>query len=829
MNLFRFALTALQRDWRSGELRLIGVSILIAVACLTSVAFFTDRVKRATELQASELLAADLVLVSSKKIDDIYIEQARALNLTYSLNESFRSVALKDQRLELAEVKAVDGRYPIRGQLRIADALFGAESVTENVPQPGAVWLDSRLLQSLQARPGDTVGLGATTLRVTKIITYEPDRGGDLFNIAPRLLMNRADLPASRLILPGSRVQYRLLLGGDAASLEQYRQAIKNIENEHLRVDGIRDARPEIRTALERAEQFLGLAALVSVALAGLAIAMSAGRYAGRHYDHCAILRCLGLKQRQITRLYLLQLIMLGLLFSLPGCALGYLAQEGLNLLMAGMISESLPRPSLWPVFSGLAAGLVTVLAFALPQLLRLARVPPLRVLRRDLTPLPLNNYLIYALAAGALLLLSPWQSGSVRLTLYTLAGLFLTALILAVAAKFMLRLLKYLQPGLTSAARHGLANLTRRSNQGVAQIIGIGIGMTVMLLLTLIRTDLLEGWQNRLPPQTPNYFLINIQPDQVDDLRAFLSGELGKEIKLYPMIRGRLTHINNRRLDPEAFNDPRARRLAAREFNLSYADQPQADNELISGRWWGAEAAHNPYFSVEEGIAETLGIKQGDRLRYSIGGQALTAEVLNLRRVEWDSFNVNFFVVANTEAMRGYPGAFISSFYLPGAERPVLIRLVRQFPSVTILDIDALLKQVRIIMDQVVRTVEFVFIFTLLTGVAVLFAALQTTHDERGHEAALMSALGARRRQILAGLTAEFVCLGLLTGLLSALAASAIALILAEFVFNIEAVINPVIWLVAPLSCCLIIVLAGLLGTRKALSSSPMTVLRRL
>ena len=829
MNLFRFALTALRRDWRSGELRLIGVSILIAVACLTSVAFFTDRVKRATELQASELLAADLVLVSSKKIDNIYIEQARALNLTYSLNESFRSVALKDERLALAEVKAVDGRYPIRGRLRIADSLFGAESVTDDVPRPGAVWLDSRLLQSLQARPGDTVGLGSATLRVTKIITYEPDRGGDLFNIAPRLLMNRADLPASRLILPGSRVQYRLLLGGEAASLEQYRQAIKNIENEHLRVDGIRDARPEIRTALERAEQFLGLAALVSVALAGLAIAMSAGRYAKRHYDHCAILRCLGLKQRQITRLYLLQLIMLGLLFSLAGCALGYLAQEGLNRLMAGMISESLPRPSLWPVFSGLAAGLMTVLAFALPQLLRLARVPPLRVLRRDLTPLPLNNYLIYALAAGALLLLSPWQSGSLRLTLYTLAGLFLTALVLAVAAKFMLRLLRYPQAGLTSAARHGLANLTRRQNQSVAQIIGIGIGVTVMLLLTLIRTDLLEGWQNRLPPQTPNYFLINIQPDQVDDLRAFLSGALGKEIKLYPMIRGRLTHINNRRLDPEAFNDPRARRLAAREFNLSYADKPQADNELISGRWWGAEAAHNPYFSVEEGIAETLGIKQGDRLRYSIGGQALSAEVLNLRRVEWDSFNVNFFVIANTEAMRGYPGAFISSFYLPGAERPLLIRLVRQFPSVTILDIDALLKQVRIIMDQVVRTVEFVFIFTLLTGVAVLFAALQTTHDERGHEAALMSALGARRRQILAGLTAEFLCLGLLTGLLSALAASAIALILAEFVFNIEAVINPVIWLVAPPGCCLIIVLAGLLGTRGALSSSPMTVLRRL
>ncbi len=829
MNLLKFAALGLKRDWRSGELRLIGIAILIAVSCLTSVSFFTDRVKRATELQASELLAADLVLVSSKKIDAIYVEQAETLNLRYSLNESFRSVVMKDERLELAEVKAVDRRYPIRGRLRITDTLFGAETVTDQVPEPGSVWLEGRLLQSLQVKPGDMIGLGAATLRIDRIITYEPDRGGDLFNIAPRLLMNRADLPASRLILPGSRVQYRLLLGGDSASLDQYQRAIKNIENEHLRVDSIRDARPEIRTALERAEQFLGLAALVSVALAGLAIAMSAGRYAGRHYDHCAILRCLGLKQGQITRLYVLQLIMLGLLFSLPGCALGYLAQEGLNRLMAGLIPGSLPRPSLFPVVTGLLAGLITTLAFALPQLLRLARVPPLRVLRRDLAPLPLNNYVIYAVSAGALLLLSPWQSGSIRLTFYTLAGLFLTALILAVAAKLMIGLLKYLQPGLTTSARYGLANLTRRANQSVAQIIGIGIGVTVMLLLTLIRTDLLESWQTRLPPETPNYFLINIQPDQVNELRAFLAGSLSKDIKLYPMIRGRLTHINERRLDPETFNDPRARRLASREFNLSYADHMQADNALVSGRWWDGDAEHEKYFSVEEGIAETLGIKQGDRLNYSIGGQDLIAEVINLRRVEWDSFNVNFFVVANTRALRDYPGTFISSFHMPGSERPLLIQLVRQFPSVTILDVDAILKQVRVIMDQVVKTVEFVFLFTLLTGVAVLFAALQTTHDERGHEAALMSALGARRKQILAGLTAEFVCLGLVTGFLSALAASAIALILAEFVFNIDAVINPLIWLIAPPGCAIIILLAGLLGTRKVLYNSPMTVLRRL
>ncbi len=832
MNTFKFSITSLKRDWASGELRLIGLSVIIAVGCLTSVSFFTDRVHRATEQQATELLAADLVLLSPYKIKQDVINLATDSNLIVSLNESFRSVVAKDDKLELAEVKAVDSHYPIHGHLKISDNLFGTERITESIPMPGTVWMDSRLIQQLQINIGDSINLGASQFLVSKVITYEPDRSGDLFNIAPRLLMNHDDLDATGLILPGSQIQYRLLLGANIDLINKFREEIENSQTnigENITFQSIKDARPELKTAIDRAAQFLGLAALVSVALAGLAIAMSAQRYAARHYDVCAILRCLGLEQKQITQVYLIQLLILALICSLLGCAIGYVAQEGLNQLMLGMTQTSLPLPSLWPFLSGIVAGLITVLGFALPQLMHLRTVSPLRVLRRDLNPLPINNYIIYIIAGITLIFLSPWQSGSIKLTLSTLLGLFITAIVLALSAKLMLRILKRIQPKLKMAARYGLANVTRRSNQSIIQIIGIGLGITVMLLLTLIRTDLLENWKNRLPEDAPNYFLINIQPDQVNDVRSFISGTLNQDIPLYPMIRGRLIKINDEVVNIENYTNARAKRMAAREFNLSYVEKMQADNRLVAGSWWPKEIRNEHYFSVEEGIAKTLGINLSDKLTYLIAGQKIEGKVINFRWVEWDSFNVNFFVVANPQALVSHPSTFISSFHVSELERPVLTDLVKQFPSITILDLDAIMTQVKIIMEQVIHAVEFVFIFTLLTGLTVLFAAIQSTHDERTSEAALMSALGASRKQIVSGLIAEFLLLGLITGILSAIAASIIELILAEYVFKIHIAVNPLIWIIAPTACCLIIVSTGMYGTRKVLSTPPMAVLRKI
>ena len=829
MPALRLALQSLQRDWRSGELLLIAVAVVIAVASLTSVGFFTDRVGKATERHATELLAADLVVTSRHPIPAAIREDARRHGLATTETLRFRSVTVRGEKLQMAEAKAVEAGYPLRGRLRIAHRLFGPETVTDSLPQPGQAWAAPRLLQSLGMQVGDQLSLGAVKLTVTAVLTYEPDRGGDLFNIAPRLLLNLADVPATGLILPGSRVRYSLLVAGSADAVAAFRREIKSRNDQDLRIEGIRDARPELKRALDRSQQFLGLTALISIALAGLAVAMSAQRYALRHFDHCAILRCLGAEQGFITRLYVIQLLILAVAASLAGCALGYLAQEGLAALTAGMTREPLPSPSAAPLLTGLATGLVTVLGFAMPQLLRLRRVSPLRVLRRDLVPVPLSGAAVYGLAVLALAALTPWQSGNTTLTAYAFAGILATLVLLALGARLLIRQLRRLRSRAGAAFRFGLANIARRADLSMAQVLGIGLGVMVMLLLTLIRTDLLDTWRDRLPADAPNYFLINIQPSQVDAVRAFIRKRAGVSTDLHPMVRGRLTAINGKAVDPDSYHQPRARRLAARDFNLSWASHLLGDNRVQAGKWWGKGDSGRTLFSVEQGIADTLHIRLGDKLTYTVAGREVTGTVANLRWVDWDSFNVNFFVVANPGTLEGFPSTYISSFYLPPTHKELLINLIKRFPSITVIDVDAILTEVRAIMAQVSRTVEFVFGFTVLAGIIVLLAALQTTHDERSRESALLSALGASRRQILAGLAAEFASLGLLTGILAAFAATLVEAVLAQHVFKMDVVVNPLVWLIAPLVCTAVITVFGLAGTRHVLRTPPLAVLRRV
>ena len=479
---------SLLRDWRAGELRLICLAIVISVASLTTVNFFTDRVRKATERQATELLAADLVVRSSRPIADSLLLRAQNMDLITTRTTSFRSIVVVGDTLQMSEVKAVESGYPIRGTMRVSKQLFGEEQATQDIPAAGRAWADPRLLQILGISIGDKLNLGESTLIVDQILRYEPDRGGDIFNIAPRLLINQADVAATGLILPGSRVRYHLLLGGDNESVSKFRRSIGN--DRELRVQGIRDARPELKSALERAEQFLGLAALVSIALTGLAVAMSAQRYARRHFDNCAIMRCLGARQNTILAHYAWQMLILALAGSALGVLVGFLAQHVLASLMQGLTSSSLPAPSLLPVALGMIAGTVTTLGFAMPQLYNLRHVTPLRVLRRDLEPLPVTGITVYGLAVLSLALLTPWQSGDVDLTFYTFAGLLFTAAALVLVARLIIRFVAPLRQRVGVAWRYGLSNLSRRASLSVAQILGIGLGITIMLLLTLVRTD---------------------------------------------------------------------------------------------------------------------------------------------------------------------------------------------------------------------------------------------------------------------------------------------------------------------------------------------------
>ncbi len=821
-----FAWRTLRRDLRTGELRALLVALVVAVAAVTAVGFFTDRVKQGMAAQAGELLAADLVVVARHPLAEPLLQQAAGLNLTVTESTTFRSVVMANDQVQLAEVKAVEAGYPLRGRLLIADAPFGAGSPVSGPPAPGSVWVEQQLLQRLRLAVGDSLELGALSVRVAGVVAYEPDRGGDLFSIGPRVMMNRADLAATELIGTGSLVEYRLLLAGANSTLAAFQQAVTPQLGRGERIQTVRDARPELRAALERADRFLGLAALVSVLLAGVAVATAARRYSQRHLDTAAVLRCLGAPQRFVLHSFVLGVVWLAWVGWALGAGVGFAAQALLAQIIGSLFAASLPAPSALPLLHGLVVAMATAAGFGLPPLLRLREVPPLRVLRRDLLPLPPRAVTVYGVAALVLLALMAWQAADLKLTAIVFGGTLAALLLLVVAGRGLVAALTPLRRQVGVAWRFGIGSLARRPGTTVIQLTGFGLGIMVLLLLSLVRSDLLAGWRDSLPPDAPNQFLINLQPEQVDPLAALFK-EAGRPAPhLYPMLRGRLVAIDGHPVTPEQFAEGRPRRLAEREFNLSFMAERPHHNRLVAGHWWAPTATEE--WSVEEGIAEALGIGMGSTLTFNIAGEERTGRVTSLRAVQWDSFEVNFFVVGPPAQFAGFTPAYITSFHQPATEGTFLAELVRRFPNITLIDVAAIMERVRAVMDRVTWAVQFVFGFTLLAGLTVLYAAIQASQEERQREAALLRTLGARHRQVLAAFAAEFLTLGLLAGLLASVGASGVGWVLAEQVFNLEFGWDPRIWWWGILGGTLGIGAAGLLGSRAVLSHPPLWTLRR-
>ena len=827
MNALKLGGRFLKREWRAGELRVLIAALVVAVASITAVGFFTDRMNRAIEIGATELLAADLLVLSTEPVPTEVAVEAQARGVRMARTVSFRSVVLAGNFFKLAEVKFVGAGYPLRGQLRTARLPYGVDAVAEGIPGPGNVWLDPRLFGLLGVDVGDHVAIGSRRFRIDAVLSFEPDRGGDLFNIAPRVLLNLDDLQSTALVKPGSRVKYRLLFAGEPDRIDEFRGWLSPRLRPNQQLQGIRDARPELRAALQRANQFLSLAALVSVLLAGAAIAMSARRFAERHLDSAGMLRCLGVGQRNISLIYATEVFIIGVIASLAGCVLGFAAQSGLSALFATFIVTGLPAPSLLPVLQGFAIGFVTLAGFALPPLLRLREVPPARVLRRELGPVSTGTRGIYGAAAAAFGGLIFWQANDPILAAYVIGGGTLTVLALFLVALSLVKVLSGLRNRVGVAWRFGIANIARRAGSSTLQIVGFGVAIMVMLLLTLVRGDLLKAWDESVPSDAPNYFLVNVQADEVAPLRQYLSGYGLASTALFPMVRGRLTAINGAPVKPEDYQQPRAQRLVAREFNLSWSAELQSDNRLVAGRWWTAEDSGKPLLSVEEGIAETLGLDLGDRLRFHVAGRDVEARVESLRAVDWDSFRVNFFVVAPPGVLDGFPATYITAFHLSQQQSEVLTGMIRRFPSVTVIDTDALLRKVREIMNHATTGVEYVFAFTLIAGFIVLYAAIQNTLDERRFETAVIRTLGASRARILGGLLAEFVTLGTLAGLVSAFAATATGAVLALKVFDVGYQVNPWLWLIGAAGGAVGIGIAGWLGTRRVLDQPPVETLR--
>ena len=827
LKILKYSFRLLLRDWRAGELRVLFIAIVLAVASVTSVGFFTDRVAQTLRQQANELLAADLVVSADRELRAVFLDEARARQLQTVEVRQLRSMVLAGELSQLVELKAVAPGYPLRGQLRVA-APQGGEVRVADIPRPGTVWVEADLLRRLQLKVGDSITLGAAQFKLAEVITYEPDRGGNMFSIAPRVLLRSDDLAATQLLQEGSRAQYQLLVAGDAKQVASYRAALQAQLQRGERIVDVTDARQEVREALTRAQKFLGLAALVSVILAGVAVAMAARRYVERHLDSCAIMRCVGASQSFITGVFVWESVWLGLLASGAGCLLGYVAHSALVDLLGSLLVENLPSPSWLPVLSGLLTGWVTLLAFALPPLLHLRGVPTLRVLRRDLGELPAPTISAYAAGFGALALLMLWQAGEVRLAAYMLGGVLGTVLVLSLLAWLLVRSLRTLRAGAGVAWRFGLANVVRRARSSVVQVLAFGIGLMALLLLGVVKGDLLSAWEGRLPANAPNRFIINIQPDQVAPLHATMQQKNLPVPEIFPMVRARLVAINGKDMLPAALEDERARRLAEREFNLSWAEQVQnQDNALVAGEWWTNTARGQALLSVEEGIAKTLGVSVGDELTYDVAGERFSAKVSNLRKVRWDSFRVNFFVVAPPGLLERYPASYITAFYLPEAQQATVNEVLRQFPNFTLIDVSAIMNKVRDIIARVTQAVEYVFVFTLLAGLMVLYAAIQSTQDERQRESAVLRTLGASRWQLTTGVLSEFAALGALAGLVAGAAATLLGYVLAQYVLDVPYTFNAWLWLIGVGGGALGVGLAGYLGTRRLLNQPPLHTLR--
>jgi putative ABC transport system permease protein len=814
MNSLRLAWRMLVRDWRAGELAVLGVALMLAVAALTSVSFLADRVQQGLIQQAHQMLGGDLLLSADHPWRDEFRSEAHRRGLQVAESASFPSMVVAGEATQLAEIKAVSDNFPLRGTLRIASALNVPDGPAGRVPAAGEAWPDERLAQALGT---GRLRLGALELNATMVLTLDPERGINAFALAPRLLINIADLPATRLIQPGSRVGWRIHVAGDARDVEGFRRWAEGRLGRGERLESLDNARPEVRNMLERAGRFLRLAALLTVVLAAVAVGLATDRYLRRHLDGCAVMRCLGASANRILIIHGGEFALFGLLATGVGCMLGYLAQLALQIALAGFLSGDLPMASWRPWVHGVLVGLTLMAGFVLPPLLRLRRVPTVRVLRREWDVAEPGLLAAYAFGVILLALLMIWVAGELKLGAIVVGGFTLAVLFYGGAARLLLLLGRRGRRSAFDPWRLGLANLRRRWRGAVVQAVALGLGLTTMLLLTIARNDLLATWQSRVPPDAPNSFVINLQADQREAFAAFFTDRGLPAPVTEPMVRGRLTAVNSQPRGHAYYADERAQRLAEREFNLSWKSELPPGNTVVAGKWYGKD--FSPQFSVEQGLAETLGFKVGDELSFEVAGVPLSARITSLRKLDWDSMRVNFFVVAPPGLLERYPTSYITSFHLSTAQSALVGELVRAFPNITVIDVAAVVRQLQDSLDQIARAVQALFGLALVAGLIVLYAALQATSDERQRELAVMRALGARRRQLRLVLFAEFAVLGAMAGLLAGLGAAAIGWALGRFAFQLAYLPSPWLPIAGLLAGVLGVVAAGLWATRDAVN----------
>ena len=834
---------SLWRDVRAGELRLVVLAVTLAVAALTAVGFLADRLQSGLQRDAQQLLGGDAVIASDRPLEPAYAAQAAALGLQTARTLSFptmaRAAAAQGGASKLVALKAVESGYPLRGTLRTAPSVDDAlatplrDAVQTGIPQAGTAWVEAQLLDALGLAPGQLLLLGNSSLTIAAVLTQEPDKGAAFMNFAPRVMLNAADMPATGLIQPASRVNYRMAVAGTPAQAKAFATwaetyikggVERNVRG--VRLESLQGGRPELSQTLDRAGKFLSLVALLSALLSAVAVALAARAFAAAHLDDCAILRVLGLPQRTIAASYVVEFAWVGLFASALGLLLGYLLHQVFLVLLAGLVETRLPAPGWAPVLLGGGMGLTLLFAFGLPPVLQLAQVPPLRVIRRDMGQLRPASVGVLGLGVAGFAALLMAVSSDVNLGLIAVGGFAAAVLVFAGLGWLAIQLLRRSVNEATAPRALVLATrqISARPAYTVVQISALAVGLLALVLLVLLRTDLISGWRNSTPPDAPNRFVINLMPEQARPFQQALRDAGVEKFDWYPMIRGRLVAVNGRSVSAQDYEDERARRLVEREFNLSHSAVQPPNNTITAGHWQAEEAGA---ISMEEGLAKSLRLKVGDVLRFEVAGTPIDSTITSLRKVDWASMRANFFALYPVSAMPDLPVTYLSAFKAP-LQRGFDNALVRQFPNITATDVGSAIAQLQKVLDQVIAAVEFLFVFTLAAGLVVLFAAVSATREDRAREYAIMRAVGAGSALLRQVQRIELAGVGLLAGFLASLVASAVGWALAHYVFDFAWVVSLWVPLAGSLAGAALALAAGWWGLREVLNRPVMQTLRQ-
>ena len=817
MNL---SLRILWRDWRGGELGMLLAAVAISVGIVSTLGMFVDRLQAGVERRGAAFLAGDLVLRSRTEIPAAWIREARLAGLRDAPVLDFASMAIAGEAMQLASVKAVGAGYPLLGTLGVADAPAAPSQPMSAGPARGAVWADTRLLQALGIAVGDSVEIGLSRLRVAGVLVSEPDSGASFVAFGPRLMMNMDDIPATGVIQPGSRVQYSYLFAGAGEAIERWRAGVEPRLRTGQRLVTVKDGQPRVARSLERVESFLLLAGSLGVAMAGVALAMAARRYTRRHTAYVAILKTLGLRAAEIRFIYGANLLVLAVAGTLLGWGAGWVVQEGVFAAIASLLGMELPAPGWRPFLLGAGTGLICLAGLAAPPVVAMSAASPLRVLREDVAERG-SDKSIYICGFVALGVLLCWYSGDVRLGLLVLCCLLGAAAVVWAVFHAMLRRARVPGVRASSALRLAFGALQRHASLNALQVLVFGLCIMLGLLMVLLRGALMDDWQRQLPPRTPNHFLLNIAPYQVEPLERFLSERGLAHAGLFPMVPGRVMEVNGAPARVQAGHELNL----DRDWNLAWSDRLPEGNRLSDGQWWAPDARDE--VSVEAGVARALGLKLGDRLTLQVGADRIETRVTSVRDLDWDSMRPNFFLIFPRANLESQAAMWLTSFYLPPESGTVLNALLRAFPTVSVIEMESILAQVRSMTRQLSMAVELVLGLLLVAGMLVMVASVQAGLELRFRESAVLRALGAGRGLVLGSLVLEFALLGAFAGLLASAGAETAAWLVETRLMDLEPRLHPVAWFAGPVFGAVVCAALGMWSCRRVVNTPPVAVLR--